>query len=410
MDPPEAATTAPISALKVGKLISLSLILAVIVAGNGLVCYCGIKTPRMSAMNRLIVNLAVAEILIAFLVVPLKMEKELVGEVLVSRISCKLLEFGQCIAIGTLMMTMTMIGVDRFYSTFYPLHKITRRQARYMIVFAWCYSLIFANPILYHVLGAKEQPQGILFQCEGDVSLTWHDKLYPLTQLWTIFLLPVITVSAVYFILVNKLLRSDNKSVMVTKLDADQGAVRNRGTLNSVLRANIIPLAKRKAIVMNMIVMTVFLLCWAPLAALYAVEIVTTTTMRDDLQSFREVAVFLALGKLCVNPVVYSFFDSSIHARLCRCRRKPSRPNSNSVRAENCTGGKLSLFSVSKLGRVSEGTGQSHVYNEPLLKVASTTQPASRISKFNPEKLARLVCNTRRYRSLGLGAVRSSHI
>ena len=408
MESPEDTNIAPISALTVVKLISLSLILIVSLAGNMLVCYCGMKTPRMSAMNRLIVNLAVAEIFVVFLVVPLKMEKEIIGKILVSSISCKLLEFGQSVTVGTLMMTMTMIGVDRFYSTFYPLHKITRRQARYMIVFSWCYSLIFANPILYHVLGAKQQPEAILFQCEEDISLTWHDKLYSLTQLWAIFLLPVVTMTAIYFIVVNKLLRSDNKRVSVTKLGADESAAGSG--LNCVLRSNIIPLAKRKAIVMNLIVMTAFLLCWAPMAALYAVEIVTTAKMRGDLESFRDIAVFLALGKLCVNPVVYSFFDSSIHAQLCRCRGKLSSPNLKILQAEKCTGGKLSQFSVSKLGRVSDGTGESHVYREPLLKVASATEPASRVSKFNPEKLARLVCNTRRYRSLGLGAVRSSNI
>lgn len=408
----EFSNRASTNAITIVKMVALALIMAISLAGNVLVCYCGIKTPRMSAMNRLIVNLTVAEMALTLLVVPLTMEKELSGEIWgVGPIVCKLLEFGQSVAIGTVMMTVTMIGVDRFYSIFYPLAKITRRQARYMIVFSWCYSLIFANPVLYHVLGARHQPQAILFQCEEDVSLTWHDKLYSLTQLWTIFLLPVVTVTAMYFIVVNKLLRSDNARVTVAKVRgvAQPSGVTGSG-FNSVSRSNVVPLAKRKAIVMNMIVMTAFLICWAPLATLYAVEIVATSEMRGNLESLRDVAVFLALGKLCINPAVYSFFDSSIHAQLCRCRRKDLSPNSQGFRVGKCTGGKLSELNVSKLGRVTDEAGKSHVYREPLLKVATATEPSSRDPKFNTEKLARLVCNTRRYRSLGLGAVRSSNI
>ena len=61
--------------IAVGKVIALILILTVSSTGNILVCYCGLRSPQMSAMNSLIVNLSVGELAIAFIAIPLRIEQ-----------------------------------------------------------------------------------------------------------------------------------------------------------------------------------------------------------------------------------------------------------------------------------------------------------------------------------------------
>ncbi|PFX13222.1 putative G-protein coupled receptor 19 [Stylophora pistillata] len=356
--------------MAVGKVVALSLILVVSTTGNVLVCYCGLRSPRMSAMNSLIVNLSIGELAIACVVIPLKIEREIVGEYLLGGPTiCKLLEYAQSVALGSVTVTLLMISMDRLYSVFYPLSKITRRQAKYMGVFAWCYALLFANPVLYYFLGAKHQPQALLFSCDKHLALPWKDKLYSLIQLWAIFLLPIMIMTVTYFIVVSKLLKPDSATHSLNKIGARE-------------------------------------------AAIYALETVGNPK-KKSVEMFRDFASFLALGKLCANPAVYSFFDSNLRDQMCQCRQKSAQ--NSPVRQKIiypgiCTQGKLSELNVSNFGRLVDSKGQSTVFKEPLLRVSSGENPSPSAPGAKRDKLARLISNTRRYRSLGLSTWRSSNI
>lgn len=403
--------------MAVGKVVALSLILVVSTTGNVLVCYCGLRSPRMSAMNSLIVNLSIGELAIACFVIPLKIEREIVGEYLLGGPTvCKLLEYAQSVALGSVTVTLLMISMDRLYSVFYPLSKITRRQAKYMGVFAWCYALLFANPVLYYFLGAKHQPQALLFSCDKHLALPWKDKLYSLVQLWAIFLLPIMIMTVTYFIVVSRLLKPDSVTHPVSKLGAREGKpdvpINTHRRFTSSLRSNAVPLAKRKSVVMNLIVMATFIFCYAPLAAIYALETVGNPK-KKSIEIFRDFACFLALGKLCANPAVYSFFDSNLRDQMCRCRQNSAQ--NSPVRRKIiypgiCTQGKLSELNVSNFGRLVDSKGQSAVFKEPLLRVSSGENPSPSAPGAKRDKLARLISNTRRYRSLGLSTWRSSDI
>lgn len=403
--------------IAVGKVIALILILTVSSTGNVLVCYCGLRSPQMSAMNSLIVNLSVGELAIAFIAIPLRIEQEILGGYFVGGPTvCKLLEYAQSVALGAVTVTLLMISMDRLYSVLCPLSKITRRQARYMSVFSWCYALLFANPVLYYFLGSKHQPRALLFSCDKHFVLPWKDKLFSLVQLWAVFLLPIMIMTITYFAVVSKLLKPD--SVHSTKAGLPELAHKVPANVDrrftSSLRSNVVPLAKRKSVVMNLIVMATFIFCYAPLAALYALETVGQPKRRS-FEIFRDLACFLALGKLCANPVIYSFFDSNLRDRLFKCRRRStqnSQVHQKIIHPGLCTQGKLSELNVSNFCRLANSKGQSAVYKEPLLRVSSGSSPAPSApgSGTKRDKLERLICNTRRYRSLGLSTWRSSNI
>ncbi|XP_068748173.1 gonadotropin-releasing hormone II receptor-like [Montipora capricornis] len=402
--------------IAVGKVFSLSLILAVSLIGNVLVCYCGLCSPRMSAMNSLIVNLSIGELAMALIAIPLKIEQEIIGEYIVGGPTvCKLLEYAQSVALGSVTVTLLMISMDRLYSILYPLSKITRRQAKYMSVFAWCYALLFANPVLYYFLGSKRQPRALLFSCDRPLVLPWKDKLFSLVQLWAVFLLPITVMTVTYVVVVSKLLKPDKNSsdrASLPQLAPDMHANLHRRFACS-LRSNAVPLAKRKSVVMNLIVMAAFIFCYAPLGALYALETVGHPK-RKSFEIFRDFACFLALGKLCANPAIYSFFDVNLRDQLLRCHRKRTQNSPvhrQIIHPGMCTQGKLSELNISNFGRLADSKGRSPVFKEPLLKVSSASIPSPSVPGTAPrDKLARLICNTRRYRSLGLSTWRSSSI
>ncbi|XP_020912880.1 QRFP-like peptide receptor [Exaiptasia diaphana] len=399
--------------LIVGKTVILVLIFIVSVTGNALVCYCGLHTQRMSAMNHIIVNLAASEILIAFLVIPIKIERELTGEIILGGTLCKLMEYVQTVALGASMMSLIMLSVDRYCSVFHPLSKITRRQAKHMMVFSWCYPLLCASPVMYYVLGTSHQPNALLLQCQHGHwhALTQLDRLYSLIQLWLVFLLPVLMVTMVYAVIVTRLLRTGSPTRgRITNVGPTTKPVQYPGPIHrsytTAFDSNIVPLAKRRSVVMNLIVMSAYLFCWTPLAALYVIR--NIKTFRHDLgfQTIHDLSSFLALAKLCLNPAIYSFFDNAIRDQLCRCRCNNS--NEQVVYPEKCIRGKLSELSVSKIAYSSINGPAANT--EPLLLTSSNQRNSYKATTFNTEKLAQMIANTRRYRSFGMFTSRSSNI
>lgn len=403
----------------VGKVIILSLIFIVTLIGNVLVCYCGIYSPRTTAMNHLIVNLALGETLIALIVIPLKIEKEFIGEYMVAGdMMCKLLEYLESVGLGAVTLTLAMISIDRYYSIFHPLSKITRRQARYMIVISWSFPLLSASPVMYYVFGAAHQPRSLLLHCDpASTKLTRLDKTFSLVQFWAVFLLPMAVVSVVYFLIVNRLLGSQHSKVTkvgVPEKKPNIPAHIHLTVTQSSFHANLVPLSKRRALVMNMIVMVLFLFCWSPLAALYVLSTVKNPGDGRRYRTLHDFATFLAIGKLCVNPAVYSFFDSILRDQLFRCtcrirkRNQTSPAHKHVINSEKCPGGKLSEFNVSKIGGGRGGlASQNAVAAEPLLRTASLRQ-ATAGACLNSDRLERIIANTRRYRSLGLFTTKSS--
>ena len=404
--------------LVVGKVSVLSLVFIVTLVGNFLVCYCGIYSPRTTAMNHLIVNLALGEALIALIVIPLKIEKELLGQYLLTGdMACRLMEYMECVGLGAVTVTLAMISVDRYYSIFHPLSKITRRQARYMIVISWSFPLLSASPVMYYILGSSNQPRSLLVRCHfANTKLTRLDKTFSLVQFWSIFLLPMVVVTIVYFLIINRLLGA--RQSKVTKVGVPEKKSPSfplHCTLTqSSFQSNLVPLSKRRALVMNMIVMVVFLFCWSPLAALHVLNTVKTFGDGHRYRALQDFATFLALGKLCVNPAVYSFFDSILRDQLFRCtcrnrKRSESSPvHRHVIHHEKCAGGKLSEFNVSKIVSAQGGSlPQNTTLAEPLLRTASVRQ-ATAGACLNSERLERIISNTRRYRSLGLFTAKSS--
>lgn len=122
-----------ISSADVAEAIALTAILTLSLVGNGLVCYCGLMSTRILAMNHLIVNLAFAEILLAVLVLPARIQRQLVANFeIINPNLCKLLQYFQTVALGVINIAMATIALDRYFSIFQPSTKITVRKAKYM--------------------------------------------------------------------------------------------------------------------------------------------------------------------------------------------------------------------------------------------------------------------------------------
>jgi hypothetical protein len=384
--------------------ITLTVILALSLVGNGLVCYCGLTSTRTQAMNNFIVNLAFAEMLLATLVLPVHIHKQFTGDFRLLNMSlCRILQYFHTAALGVINITLTIIAVERYLSIFQPTSKITLRKAKYMIALTWSIPFLITSPIFLDLTGNSGQTRQLLLWCSDPSthSMGKLNKIYSIIQITLICIIPMCLLSGTYFIMIMRILQIDASRRNLKMSQAPGTRKSPCGTFREE-----VPVAKRRALVMNFIVTCLFLFCWIPVVMSYTVQIVREhKSKKEDL--LYNLLTYIALANLACNPLVYCFFDSVFRNQILCCLKQKFSPQ----KGRNLTTGgnkpltedKLGEFSVSKISSASSSCAD----REPLL-MKNAAQPPSRTSLFSKDKLVKLVCNTRRYRSLGLS--RSSEI
>ncbi|KAJ1175448.1 hypothetical protein NDU88_000736, partial [Pleurodeles waltl] len=132
----------------------LTLLIFVIVFGNVLVC---IAVSREKALqtttNYLIVSLAVADLLVATLVMPWVVYLEVVGEWRFSRIHCDIFVTLDVMMCTASILNLCAISIDRYTAVAMPMLYNTRysskRRVTVMISVVWVLSFAISCPILF---------------------------------------------------------------------------------------------------------------------------------------------------------------------------------------------------------------------------------------------------------------------
>ncbi|XP_030077453.1 D(2) dopamine receptor isoform X2 [Microcaecilia unicolor] len=132
----------------------LTLLIFVIVFGNVLVC---IAVSREKALqtttNYLIVSLAVADLLVATLVMPWVVYMEVVGEWRFSRIHCDIFVTLDVMMCTASILNLCAISIDRYTAVAMPMLYNTRysskRRVTVMIAVVWVLSFAISCPILF---------------------------------------------------------------------------------------------------------------------------------------------------------------------------------------------------------------------------------------------------------------------
>ncbi|XP_048417860.1 D(2) dopamine receptor B-like isoform X2 [Stegostoma tigrinum] len=132
----------------------LTLLIFVIVFGNVLVC---IAVSREKALqtttNYLIVSLAVADLLVATLVMPWGVYVEVVGEWRFSRIHCDIFVTLDVMMCTASILNLCAISIDRYTAVAMPMLYNTRysskRRVTVMISIVWALSFAISCPLLF---------------------------------------------------------------------------------------------------------------------------------------------------------------------------------------------------------------------------------------------------------------------
>ncbi|NXW90069.1 DRD2 protein, partial [Alopecoenas beccarii] len=139
----------------------LTLLIFVIVFGNVLVCMAVSREKALqTTTNYLIVSLAVADLLVATLVMPWVVYLEVVGEWRFSRIHCDIFVTLDVMMCTASILNLCAISIDRYTAVAMPMLYNTRysskRRVTVMIAVVWVLSFAISCPLLFGLNNADE--------------------------------------------------------------------------------------------------------------------------------------------------------------------------------------------------------------------------------------------------------------
>ena len=270
------------------------------------------KYSSTSATNVFIANMAVADLLLTFTVMPYSVayfyrNARWVGGVL-GTVTCKALFYVIPISIAATVFTMMFITFDRFYAIFYPLREKLFRKPKILSAIIWVLSILLMIPYVFlfqvEYLAAEDTyycSQVWPWADQNDLTLeeTFRVlKTFHIVVFITLYVLPLCVTSI-------------NYSLICRKLWLRQIP----GNVSDSNRANA-EKSKRKVVRLLVTVCVVFALCWFPIYVNMYFWYVRPDQIHLLPVEAQVVFTWLSHANSAINPCLYVLLNSEFRRKL----------------------------------------------------------------------------------------------
>ncbi|XP_069878632.1 pyroglutamylated RF-amide peptide receptor [Dipodomys merriami] len=314
---------------KLALALAGALIFALALFGNSLVVYVVTRSKAMRTVtNIFICSLALSDLLIAFFCIPITTLQNLWDTWLGGAFICKMVPFVQSTAVVTEILTMTCIALERHQGLVHPFKmkwQYTNRRAFTMLGVVWLVAVIVGSPMLH--VQRLEIKYDFLYEkehicCLEEWSSPKSQQIYTTFILVILFLLPLL----VMLILYSRI----GYELWIKKRVGDGSVLR---TIHGKEMSKIAR-KKKRAVVMMVTVVALFVVCWAPFHVVHMMsEYSNFEKEYNDVTIKMIFAIVQIIGfsnSIC-NPIVYAFmnenFKKNFLSAVCSCVvREPLSP------------------------------------------------------------------------------------
>ncbi|XP_065113182.1 trace amine-associated receptor 13c-like [Paramisgurnus dabryanus] len=235
--------------------------------------------------NMLILSLAVADLLIGLIIMPLEAIKLIETCWYFGDTFCTVFLTIMGLLFSTSLSILVLIAVDRYVAVCHPLlypQKITMTRTIIIICLFWVFSLAYNFAIGINISHRK-------FTCYGEcviiITFAWT-----ITDLFLFFVLPCTIIITLYlriFYVAHHQVKVIN-SLMRSGKHLTEGSVRRKSESKAALTLGII--------------VTVYLFCWIPY---YSLSLTPNTRMTSVIAYFMLWMMYINSG---LNPLIYAIF------------------------------------------------------------------------------------------------------
>jgi len=102
---------------------------------------------RKSRINLMIMHLAIADMVVTFVMIPLEVGWRATTQWLAGNAACKVLLFLRAFGLYLSSMVLVCVSLDRYFAILYPLRvNDARRRGKLMLIAAWLVSIVCSLP------------------------------------------------------------------------------------------------------------------------------------------------------------------------------------------------------------------------------------------------------------------------
>uniref|UniRef100_A0A1B0AGA2 G-protein coupled receptors family 1 profile domain-containing protein n=1 Tax=Glossina pallidipes TaxID=7398 RepID=A0A1B0AGA2_GLOPL len=300
------------------------LIIIVGVLGNGTLIIIFFRHRSMrNVPNTYILSLAIADLLVIVVCVPLATTVYTYETWSFGRTLCQVTEFFKDVSIGVSVFTLTALSGERYCAVVNPLRKLQTKPLTVMTaVMIWMLSILCATPplIVSDLQVYEIQPNLSIYVCSPFGSerenLEIYTRFMVVTKAIIYYLLPLLIIGTLYLLMAKRLHMSTRELPGETLTTQSRSQMRSRRYLARMVIWFVI----------------VFFVCFFPYH-LFELWFYFNPTATDDFDDFwhivRITGFCTSFLNSCINPVTLYWISGTFRAHFnrylcCRCTKRQS--------------------------------------------------------------------------------------
>ncbi|KAM5287920.1 vasopressin V1a receptor [Ctenodactylus gundi] len=316
--PPRDARNEELAKVEVAVL-AVTFVVAVL--GNSSVLLALRRTPRKtSRMHLFIRHLSLADLAVAFFQVLPQLCWDVTYRFRGPDWLCRVVKHLQVFAMFASAYMLVVMTADRYVAVCHPLKTLQQssRRSRLMIAASWVLSFVLSTP-QYFVFSMIEVDNVTKAQdCWATFIQPWGARAYVTWMTSGVFVVPVVILGTCYGFICCHIWRNVRGKIASRQSkgagNAAAGAFR-KGLLAApcVSSVKTISRAKIRTVKMTFVIVTAYILCWAPFFVIQMWSVWDEKFVWTDSESpSTTITALLASLNSCCNPWIYMFFSGHL--------------------------------------------------------------------------------------------------
>ncbi|NXN06882.1 GNRR2 protein, partial [Indicator maculatus] len=283
----------------------ITAILFVMAAGsNTAVLGSLLRKRRKSHVQPLILSLALADLLVTVVVMPLDVAWNVTVQWYGGDVSCKLLNFLKLFAMYAAALVLVVISLDRHTAVLHPFSRARRRNGL-LLRAAWVLSVLLALPQLFlfhlHTVPGRNFTQRVT---HGSFRAHWEETIYNMFTFTTLYITPLSVIIICYICIIWEITKQlkINKGLITTQNDH-------------------ISKARMKTLKMTIVIVATFIICWTPYYLLGLWYWFQPAMIQKMPEYVNHSSFLFGLLHTCTDPIIYGLYTPSFREDVYLCLR-----------------------------------------------------------------------------------------
>ncbi|XP_025739001.2 vasopressin V1a receptor [Callorhinus ursinus] len=298
----------------------LAVTFVVAVLGNSSVLVALHRTPRKtSRMHLFIRHLSLADLAVAFFQVLPQMCWDITYRFRGPDVLCRVVKHLQVFGMFVSPYMLVVMTADRYIAVCHPLKTLQQptRRSRLMIAAAWVLSFVLSTPQYFVFSMVEVDNVTKTIDCWATFIQPWGPRAYVTWMTGGIFVAPVVILGTCYGFICYHIWRNVRRK---TALRGEKGAEGAGGPLHKgfllaqcISSVKTISRAKIRTVKMTFVIVTVYIVCWAPffILQMWSVWDEKLVWVESENPAVTITALMASLNSCC-NPWIYMFFSGHL--------------------------------------------------------------------------------------------------